>query len=108
MANFRKQAFAERLRDYMRSERGMGKRAAAPIEYPQLQGAPAPDAGIDPAMLEQIAAATGMDPQQLAQMPPEQLDQIMQELQGGAPQEQAPEQQGAAVHRQRATSLWRP
>ena len=93
MANFRKQAFAQRLRDYMLEERGsFYKRAAAPIEYPQLQGEPGgmpPEQGMgmDPAMLEQIAAATGMDPQQLAQMPPEQLDQMMQEMQGGAPQE---------------------
>ena len=92
MANLRKQAFAQRLRDYMLEERGtLRKQAASPIEYPQLQGQegggmpPEQGMGMDPAMLEQIAAATGMDPQQLAQMPPEQLDQLMQQLQGGAP-----------------------
>lgn len=96
MTNLRKQAFAQRLCDYMLEERGsIYKQAASPIEYPQLQGGPdggmppEQSGGMDPAMLEQVAAATGMDPQQLAQMPPEQLDQIMQQMQGGVPQDGA-------------------
>lgn len=104
MANFRKQAFAQRLRDYMLEERGtLRKKAASPIEYPQLQGDPGggmppEQGGMDPAMLEQIAAATGMDSQQLAQMPPEQLDQLMQELQGGAQQEGGQPGQGGQAN----------
>lgn len=94
MATFRQHAFMQNLRDYMMAERGsLNKSAAAPIEYPQLT--PAPEAGapgIDPAILEQIAAATGMDPQQLAQMPPDQLDQLMQELQVAPQQEGAPQE----------------